>query len=97
MYRRYTLRSKAQDYLDERVGVMPITPFLDDQKFDEETTRIMGVAFEMARAAVKRDWSGVYGNRIIAKQIIELVKAGQRDPDILCEQAISHFLRDLAI
>jgi hypothetical protein len=73
---------------------MPITPFLGDQKFDEETTRIMGVAFEMARAAVKRDWGGVYGNRIIAKQIIELVKAGERDPDVLCAQALSHFLRD---
>ena len=78
----------------ERIGIMPITPFLGDQKFDPETTRIMGVAFEMARAAVKRDWGGVYGNRIIAKQIIELVKAGERDPDVLCAQALSHFLRD---
>src|SRR5262249_18024955 len=33
---------------------MPITPFLGDQKFDPETKRIMGVAFEMARAAVPR-------------------------------------------
>ena len=73
---------------------MPITPFLGDQKFDPETTRIMGVAFELARAAVMRDWGGVYGNRIIAKQIIELVKAGERDPDVLCAQALSHFLRD---
>jgi len=48
----------------------------------------------MARAALKRDWGGVYGNRIIAKQIIELVKAGERDPDVLCAQALSHFLRD---
>ena len=76
---------------------MPITPFLGDQKFDPETTRIMDVAFEMARAAVKRDLGGVYCNHIIAKQIIELAKAGGRDPDVLCEQALSYFLRDLAI
>jgi hypothetical protein len=76
---------------------MPITPFLGDQKFDPETTRIMEVAFEMARAAVKRDFGGVYCNHIIAKQIIELAKAGERDPDVLCEQALSYFLRDLAI
>jgi hypothetical protein len=76
---------------------MPITPFLGDQKFDPETTRIMGVAFELARAAVKRDWGGVYGNRIIAKRIIELAKDGERDPDVLCGEALSYFLRDLAI
>jgi hypothetical protein len=46
----------------ERIGIMPITPFLGDQKFDPETTRIMGVAFEMARAAVKRDWGGLYAS-----------------------------------
>jgi hypothetical protein len=71
---------------------MPITPFLGEQKFDRETTRIMGVALEMARAAVKRDWGG-YANRSIAKRIIELAKAGERNPDVLCEQALNHFLR----
>jgi hypothetical protein len=70
---------------------MPITPFLGDQEFDPETTRIMGVAFEMARAAVKRDWGG-YANRTIAKRIIELAKGGERNPDVLCVQALSYFL-----
>ena len=28
---------------------MPITPYLDGHKFDPETKRVMGVAFEMAR------------------------------------------------
>jgi hypothetical protein len=32
---------------------MPITPFLDGQKFDPETKRVMGVAFEMTRAALR--------------------------------------------
>ena len=73
---------------------MPITTFLGDQKFDPETTRIMGVAFEMARAAVKRDWGGLYANHSIAKRIIELAKGGERNPDVLCEQALSYFLRD---
>jgi len=27
---------------------MPITPFLNDENFDLETTRVMGVALEMA-------------------------------------------------
>jgi hypothetical protein len=74
---------------------MPITPFLGDQKFDPETTRIMGAALEMARTAVKRDRGcQVYASHILAKRIIELAKAGERNPDVLCEQALSYFLRD---
>jgi hypothetical protein len=82
----------------ERIGIMPITPFLGDQKFDPETTRIMGVAFEMARAAVKRDWGGLYASHIIAKRIIELAKDGERNSDLLCEAALKklaeHFYTD---
>ena len=33
--------------------VMPITQFLDSSKFDPETNRVMGVAFEMALAALQ--------------------------------------------
>jgi hypothetical protein len=76
-----------------RIGIMPITPFLGDQKFDPETTRIMGVALEMAREAVKRDWGGLYASHSIAKLIIALAKDGERNPDVLCEQALSYFLR----
>ena len=79
----------------ERIGIMPITPFLGDQKFDPETTRIMGIALETARAAAKRDWGcHVYASHILAKQIIELAKGGERNPDVLCGQALSYFLRD---
>jgi hypothetical protein len=82
----------------ERIAIMPITPFLGGEKFDPETTRIMGVAFEMARAAVKRDWGGLYASHIIAKRIIELAKGGERNPDLLCEAALKklskHFYTD---
>jgi len=72
---------------------MPITPFLGDQKFDPETARIMGVAFDMAREAVKRDWGGLYASHSVANRIIELAKDGERNPDVFCEQALSYFLR----
>jgi hypothetical protein len=71
---------------------MPIRPFLGGEKFDPETTRIMDDAFEMARATVKLDWGDIYANHSIAKRIIELAKAGERNPDVLCEQALSYFL-----
>jgi hypothetical protein len=68
-------------------GVMPITPLLDDTKFDPETKRVMRVAFEMAWIALevtdKDDLKSIVG-----KRIIELVKAGERNPDILCEKAL---------
>jgi hypothetical protein len=32
---------------------MPITPFLNGEKFDSETTRVMGVALEMACLALR--------------------------------------------
>jgi hypothetical protein len=76
---------------------MPIRPFLGDQKFDPETTRIMGTALEMARASVKRDWGGIYASHIMAKRIIELAKDGERNPDVLCEQALSYFLSSIVI
>jgi len=46
---------------------MPISPYLDGaDNFDAETKRVMGVTFEMARAAVARDW-GDYANATLAK------------------------------
>lgn len=66
---------------------MPITPFLGDQKFDPETKRIMGVAFEMARAAIGCPF-GDSADRIIAKRIIELAKAGERNTELLSKLAL---------
>ena len=74
---------------------MPLTPFLRDQEFDQETAQTVGIALEMARAAANRDWGcHVYASHILAKRIIELAKGGERNPHVLCEQALNHFLRD---
>jgi hypothetical protein len=51
----------------------------------------MGVAFELARVALRladRDDPAI---AILAKRIIALAKEGERNPDLLCERA----LRDL--
>ena len=70
---------------------MPITPFLDSHNFDPETRRVMGIAFEMARVALRLSDRTDLINEIIALSIIELAKAGQRDPDLLCEGALRSF------
>jgi hypothetical protein len=66
---------------------MPIRPFLSGQTFDPETARLLGVAFEMARAAIKcpRDLS----DENIARAIIELANAGERNVEVLCEAALN--------
>src|SRR5262245_8464976 len=74
-----------------RDAPMPITPFLDGTKFDLEAKRVMGVAFEMTRVALGLADRGDLANEIIAKRIIELAKAGERNPDLLCEGVLKQF------
>ena len=66
---------------------MPIRPFLNGQTFDPETARLVGIAFETARAAIKR--RADLSDEMIARTIIELAKAGERDVDVLCEAALN--------
>jgi len=66
---------------------VPIRPFLGGQTFDPETTRLMGVAFETTRAAVKRPAD--LTDEMIARTIIELAKAGECNVEVLCEAALN--------
>jgi hypothetical protein len=68
---------------------MPSTPFLDDAGADPEVRRVVGVAFEMARIALGLAERPVITNQIIPKRIIELAKAGERNPDLLCEATLN--------
>jgi hypothetical protein len=70
---------------------MPISQFLGNSKFDPETKRIMGLAFEMTRLALGLADRGDIANELIAKRIIELAKTGERNPDLLCESAVKEF------
>ena len=72
---------------------MPIRPHLDGHKFDPETIRVMGLAFEMALVALQRADRGDLANEIIAQKIMELAKAGERDPERLCEGVLQEFRR----
>jgi hypothetical protein len=67
---------------------MPITPFLNGQKFDPETTRVMGVALEIACLALRTGDCDDDVKQAVANKIIALTKAGQRNPDVLCEQVL---------
>ena len=70
---------------------MPISQFLGNSKFDPETKRIMGLAFEMTRLALGLADRGDLANEVIAKRIIELAKTGELNPDVLCETIAKEF------
>jgi hypothetical protein len=74
----------------ERGAVMPITPYLESRHFDAEAKRVMGVAFELARWALRPPGRDDAITEVVAEKIIELAKAGERNPDLLCENALDH-------
>jgi hypothetical protein len=65
---------------------MAIASYLDDLDVDPETKRVLDVALEMTRTAL--GLADDFANGIIAKQIVELARAGERHPDVLCEGAL---------
>jgi hypothetical protein len=71
---------------------MPITPFLNGQKVDAETRRVLGVAFELVCVALRTGDCDDDVKECIASQIIELASDGERNPDVLCERALK-FIR----
>jgi hypothetical protein len=68
---------------------MPISQYLNGERFDVETTRVMGIALEVARAALRTEERGDRTDKTIAKHIIELAKAGERNADRLCDYALA--------
>jgi hypothetical protein len=66
---------------------MSIRAYLDYEGFDAETVRLMGLAFEMALASLRPPY-GEPLREAVARKIIALAKAGERDPERLCEGAL---------
>ena len=68
---------------------MPIRAYLQGHRFDAETVRLLGIAFEMALVTLQRADGVVSTTRdAVAQKIIELAKAGERDPERLCDGAL---------
>ena len=80
---------------------MPIRSHLNGQRFDPETIRVMGLAYELALISLRLFDRGDIANDVVAHKIIDRAKAGERDPERLCEavlqqgRAPSHTLRRL--
>ena len=62
---------------------------MDGQRFEPEIVRLMGIAFEMALFALQHSEATLSPTRDeVARKIIELSKAGERNPERLCEQSL---------
>ena len=69
---------------------MPIRHYFQGHRFDAETVRLLGVAFEMALVALQHADGVVASTRdAVAHKMIELAKAGERDPERLCDEALN--------
>ena len=62
---------------------MPIRQFLNGKRFDPETTRVLGVAFELVRIALRTEEGDDFVKQAIAEKIINLAKAVNAIP-IFC-------------
>ena len=67
---------------------MPIRQYLDGERFDSETTRLLGIAFEFTIQAFHNWGAGEPPREAIAAAIIGYAKAGERDPERLCDLAV---------
>ena len=79
-----SFRNEEREFARE--PCMPITPYLDDFDVNAETKRVLSAALEETRISL--GLGDNFADGIIAKRIVELAKAGERNPALLCEGAI---------
>jgi hypothetical protein len=65
------------------------TPLFQETSLDPETTAILWQAFELARKSLHDRGQPHLIQQIIAQRIIAAVKQGERDPQKLCETALT--------
>ena len=70
---------------------MPIRSHLNGNRFDPETMRLMGLAFEMTIISLRLVHRGDISNNVIAEKLIDLAKSGERDPERLCEAVLQQW------
>jgi hypothetical protein len=70
---------------------VPITPFLKSKVFDPDMVQAMGMAFEKACRTLGLKLTSDRATEAVARVVIELAEAGERDPELLYRGALAHF------
>jgi hypothetical protein len=60
-----------------------------DRSFDAETTAIVGKAFDKACEEMHDKTQPRWFRESIAKRLIEIAAGGERDPETMCESALT--------
>jgi hypothetical protein len=85
----------ARPRLTERPVALPPEPQREAsvpiKQFASETIRVLGVALEMTCIALRTGDCADDVKQAIANKLIDLANAGERNPDVLCEQALKEF------
>jgi hypothetical protein len=66
-----------------------IVPFLRGGSFDPETTRVMGRAYDTVRTTLHDTGQPLVVEEVIAARVIDIAKTGERDPDTICQRALT--------
>jgi len=72
---------------------MLITPYLNGERFQPETKRVLDVALTLVCTTLRIEGSGNDVKQLIANKIIAFAKADERDPAILCERVLEDIRR----
>jgi hypothetical protein len=75
---------------------MPIRFHLNGQRFDSETVRVMGLAYEITLISLRLFDRDDIANDVVAHKIIEQANAGERDPERLCAAVVQQWGRAIA-
>ena len=68
---------------------MPIRNLLEGASFDPETVQAMCAAYNKAKIELQDTGQPDVVREVIARRIIKLAEAGERDPNRLCAGALS--------
>jgi hypothetical protein len=72
---------------------VPIIDFISAFRPDPETRRLMGLAYELTLATLRRSDRNDPVVQMIAERIIELAQTGERNPETLCQYALDGLRR----
>lgn len=66
-----------------------IIPYLQDSSFDSDVTSAMGQAYDMALRAMHERGRPYIVQEVIARQIVEVARTGERDANQMCARALA--------
>ena len=76
---------------------MPIGSFVNGHRLGLEDRRIVGLAFEMVCITLRVGDCDDGVKQAIATKIIDLAKAGEHNPDLLCERTLEDIRRPASV